>query len=79
MVKKIGYRAAMDKIEAIVAELDDDDMDVDQLGERVEEAVDLIALCKKRLQASEKKVGLVLKQMDLSDDEESRDAEEAPF
>ncbi|GEM_PF-3066751 len=67
----IGYREAMDKIESIVAELDNDQMDIDILGEKVEEAVKLIAICKNKLRTTEEKVGLILKDMNIDDDEKA--------
>jgi len=44
-----GYSAAMSELEAILAELERDAVDVDQLAERVARAAALIRWCRERI------------------------------
>ena len=44
-----SYTAAVTELEAILAELEDDTLDVDRLAERVARAADLIRLCRDRI------------------------------
>jgi exodeoxyribonuclease VII small subunit len=46
---EIGYAAAMDELEQILAELEGDHLDVDVLAERVRRASELIKLCRTRI------------------------------
>jgi exodeoxyribonuclease VII small subunit len=46
------YAAAVDELEAILAQLEDDRLDVDQLAERVARAAELIRLCRERISAT---------------------------
>ena len=47
-----GYTEAMLELEAILAELERDDVDVDHLAERVARAAELIELCRSRIDAA---------------------------
>ena len=44
-----GYAEALAELEAILAELDDDRLDVDALAEKVQRASHLVALCRDRI------------------------------
>jgi exodeoxyribonuclease VII small subunit len=46
------YAAAVDELEGILAQLEDDRLDVDQLAERVARAAELIRLCRDRISAT---------------------------
>ena len=46
------YARAVDELEAILAELEDDNLDVDHLAERVARAAALIRLCRSRITAT---------------------------
>jgi exodeoxyribonuclease VII small subunit len=48
----LGYAEAVEELEAILAELDGDEVDVDVLAERVRRAADLVQLCRRRLDAA---------------------------
>jgi exodeoxyribonuclease VII small subunit len=48
----LGYADAVEELEAILAELDGDEVDVDVLAERVRRAADLVQLCRRRLDAA---------------------------
>ena len=51
-VSTLGYAEAMRELDAILAELETDDVDVDRLAERVARAAALIELCRGRIEAA---------------------------
>ena len=52
MTESIGYAEAMTELEAILVEIEADDVDVDVLSERVKRAAELIKLCRQRIHAT---------------------------
>jgi exodeoxyribonuclease VII small subunit len=46
---EIGYAAALDELEAILGELEESDVDVDVLADRVARASELIRVCRERI------------------------------
>ena len=60
--EKITYAEAVAEIEDILAKMNDDELDIDQLGAYVERATTLIALCKDKLLNAQKQVEKVMKQ-----------------
>ena len=46
---EIGYAAALEELEAILAELEESDVDVDVLADRVARASELIRVCRERI------------------------------
>ncbi len=49
MSESIGYAEAMAELEAILAEIEAEDVDVDVLSDRVKRAAELIKLCRQRI------------------------------
>ena len=58
------YAAAVDELEGILAELEDDRLDVDQLAERVARAAQLIRLCRERIRATRLEVEQIVADLD---------------
>jgi exodeoxyribonuclease VII small subunit len=58
------YAAAVDELEAILAELEDERLDVDQLAERVARAAELIRLCRERIRATRLEVEHIVADLD---------------
>jgi exodeoxyribonuclease VII small subunit len=58
------YAAAVDELEGILAELEDDRLDVDQLAERVARAAELIRLCRERIKATRLEVEQIVADLD---------------
>ena len=58
------YAAAVDELEGILAELEDDRLDVDQLAERVARAAELIRLCRERIRATRVEVEQIVADLD---------------
>ena len=62
--KKISYAAAVAELAAIAAELEQPDVDVDVLAERVARAAELITLCRERIASTRLDVERVVAGMD---------------
>ncbi len=62
--KKMSYKEAMTEIESIVAKLEDNQLDVDELSGRVKRVSELIAFCKSKLHETEEEVEKILKSID---------------
>ena len=59
-----GYEEAVSELEEILAELSDDDIDVDHLAERVKRATELVKICRDRIAAAR----LEVKDIELPDE-----------
>ena len=68
----LGYADAVTELEAILSELEADDVDVDRLAEQVRRAADLIELCRGRLEDAQVEVTRIVADLDAldSDDED---------
>ena len=62
--EQIGYAAAVERLEAILRELEGDDVDVDRLGERVRTAVELIRVCRERITEAELEVSRIVAELE---------------
>lgn len=62
-MNEISYKEAMEKLEAIVSGLENDEVPVDELAEKVKEASKLIRICKSVLYETEEEVNKVLQEM----------------
>ena len=71
----VKYGAAVEEIEQILASIDRDEIDLDELGQKVERAVDLLKICRAKLKATEARVTEVLK--DLAAEEEAETDDDA--
>ena len=60
----VGYAEALAELESILAELDDDQLDVDALAERVERAAHLLQLCRERVAGARLAVEEVVTDLD---------------
>lgn len=65
------YDEAIARIEQIVAQLDDDDVSIDELAPLVDEAAALIARCRDVLQATETRVSDALEALQRAADGEA--------
>ncbi len=60
MKKEINYTQAITELEAIVSEIENASIGVDELSEKVKRAAELIKYCRGRLTATEKEVNSIL-------------------
>lgn len=66
MAKKTeSYQEAVGKLRQIVNEIENGDLDVDLLSEKVREATLLIKLCKEKLYKVDEEVKKVLEELDV--------------
>ncbi len=59
-----GYKDAIQEIESIVEEIENETVDVDVLTEKVKRATFLIKLCKEKLKTTDTEVKKVLKEFE---------------
>lgn len=72
--EEVGYADAMAELEAILDDLEDDDLDVDVLATKVERASTLIQVCRDRIGAARVQVERVV--ASLEDDIGDADSDE---
>lgn len=60
MKEELTYTQAMKELEQIVAQLEDNSLDIDQLSEKVKKAQQLIAFCRERLTQTDEEVKKLL-------------------
>ncbi len=64
MEKKETYNEALEKLRAIVEDIEKGELDVDVLSEKVKEATRLIKLCKEKLFKADEEVKKILEELD---------------
>lgn len=57
---ELGYAAALGELESILAEIEDDAVDVDVLAARVRRAAELLRVCRDRITAARDEVGQIV-------------------
>jgi len=67
----LKYGEARERLEAILREIEGNEVDVDDLGKQVKEAARLIQLCRKKLEKTRLEVEKVVGEMNLEEAEES--------
>ena len=75
----IGYADAMHELEAILDELEGDELDVDVLAERVRRASELIKLCRSRITRAQDDVARIvadLEDFDTGDGDDTDDTDD---
>jgi exodeoxyribonuclease VII small subunit len=68
--KSEGYASAYEELQKILEALDQGDVDVDELSEKVKRAADLIEFCQKRLKDTELQVKRVMDKLESSSEKE---------
>lgn len=69
MPEKINYQNAFNELQAIVEEIEQGEISVDELSEKVKRAAGLIKVCKAKLTATEEDVNKILEELEASDTE----------
>ena len=57
---QIKYRKAVERLDEIISQIENEDVDVDELSLQVKEAVELIRLCKAKIDKAEMEVKKVV-------------------
>jgi exodeoxyribonuclease VII small subunit len=60
----IGYAAALVELEGILAEIEDDAVDVDVLATRVKRAAELLRICRDRITAAKVEVTQIVTELE---------------
>ncbi len=69
MSKNPSYTEAFDELQQIVSEIENGEISVDILSEKVKRAAILIRICKNKLTSTEEEVGKILKELESGDPE----------
>jgi len=64
MNSEIKYSEAIEELESIVKEIENEEITIDQISEKVKRAAELIAICKKALNVTEEEVKGILNEME---------------
>lgn len=64
MNEKINYKDAFEELQSIVVEIEDGEISVDELSEKVKRATFLIKVCKTKLTTTEEDVNQILKDLE---------------
>ena len=64
MSDKINYTDAFIELQEIVSQIEEGEISVDELSEKVKRAAKLIKICKKKLTTTEEDVDKILKELD---------------
>jgi exodeoxyribonuclease VII small subunit len=64
MSKEPAYTEAFEELQRIVAEIEGDEISVDDLSVKVKRAVHLIRICKDKLTSTEEDVGRILRELE---------------
>jgi exodeoxyribonuclease VII small subunit len=67
MNQNLNYAEAFEELQAIVNEIENGEISVDELSDKVKRATDLIRICKIKLTTTEENVNKILKDIDLGD------------
>jgi exodeoxyribonuclease VII small subunit len=60
MEKEIKYEAAFAELQTIVAKMENDELDIDQMSEQLKRAQELIRLCKDKLTKTDEEIKKIL-------------------
>ncbi len=68
-MKQITYTEAFEELQNIVMEMEEGEIGIDELSEKVKRAAELIGICKKKLHHAEEDVKSILKDLEEPSDE----------
>ena len=66
--KKETYLQAMERLEKIVRKIDNNELDIDILGEKIKEANEIIAFCTGKLTKADQEIEKLLQEKRLSEE-----------
>ncbi len=67
MSNKLNYTKAFEELQQILTSMEDGEIGVDELAEKVKRASELIQICKSKLTATEEDVGKILLALENND------------
>ena len=63
-IKKVTYNEAVSEIEEILEKIENEELDVDELAEKVKRVSALLKICREKLQNTNEQVEQILKEME---------------
>jgi len=60
MTKEMRYRDALKHLDELIAMIEDDEIDVDELGDRIKEAVTILRACKAKIDKADLEVKKII-------------------
>lgn len=67
-----AFAAAMAELDAILARIEREETDIDQLGVELARAAELVELCRTKLRRAELEVSQIIGSLDADDEEQAR-------
>jgi exodeoxyribonuclease VII small subunit len=67
-VPDMKYSKAMERLEDIIRKIENEEIDIDELSEKVKEAVGLVKLCKEKVERAELEVKEVVEAFEKEDE-----------
>lgn len=64
----VKYSKAVEKLDEIIAKIESESIDVDELSVKVKEAVELIKVCKTKIEKAELEVKKVVENLDITEE-----------
>ncbi len=64
MAKEPTYKEAMDELESIAHQIENEEPDIDELSQMVKRAKDLIKICKKKLKKTGEEIDGAMKELE---------------
>ena len=71
MKQEINYTDAFNELQTIVSDIEQGEISVDELSEKVKRAAHLITICKRKLTTTEEDVSKILKELDSTSKEDA--------
>ena len=62
--EEIKYEEALERLERIVKQMENDELDIDVMGEQLKQAQKLIKLCKAKLTKADNEIKRILEKID---------------
>jgi exodeoxyribonuclease VII small subunit len=69
-VPDMKYSKAMERLEDIIRKIENEEIDIDELSEKVKEAVGLVKLCKEKVEKAELEVKEVVEAFEKEEEKE---------
>jgi exodeoxyribonuclease VII small subunit len=64
MAKKQTYESALNELQSIISEIENDEIGIDQLSVKVKRAAELLKFCQQKLRTTEEDVNNILNQFE---------------
>ncbi|MCD4679784.1 MAG: exodeoxyribonuclease VII small subunit [Bacteroidales bacterium] len=71
MSDNINYTDAFEELQEIVSQIEEGEISVDELSEKVKRAAQLIKVCKMKLTTTEEDVNKILEELDSADEDDA--------